>query len=274
MKNLPIGVFDSGVGGLTVLNELHEHLPQESFIYLGDMARLPYGTKSPETVTRYSLQVCDHLLERGIKMLVVACNTASALALPALQQHIPNIPIIGVLHPGARVAVESTKTGHIAVIATESTVNSDSYKQAIVTLNPDLTVTSASCGLFVALAEEGWAHGDIAAAVVREYLDPVLKDPIDTLVLGCTHFPALNGTIRSNIPNHIEIVNSAQATAADVRSALQKHNLTADHQSAEATVQFLVTDSPNRFIKTSRFFLPYEVNHDLVELIDFSNGHS
>ncbi|MDQ2994507.1 MAG: glutamate racemase [Pseudomonadota bacterium] len=269
MRNLPIGVFDSGVGGLTVLAALQQQLPNESFIYLGDMARLPYGTKSPETIARYSLQICDYLTDRGIKMLVVACNTASALALPLLQAERPDLPIIGVLHPGARVACATTRTGHIAVIATEATVNSASYTHAIHLIQPNINVVSASCSLFVALAEEGWTNGEISAAIAREYLNPLLQDPIDTLVLGCTHFPVLSDTIKANIAPHIHLVNSAEATATEVSQALDQYQLTALHTSP--TLEFLVTDSPNRFIKTSQFFLPYLLEHHQVSLIDFQH---
>lgn len=267
MRNLPIGVFDSGVGGLTVLAALQEQLPHESFIYLGDMARLPYGTKSPETIARYSLQICDYLLNRGIKLLVIACNTASALALPTLQAKHPNLPIIGVLKPGAKSACATTRTGHIAVIATEATVNSQSYTHAIHHLQPEIKVVSASCSLFVALAEEGWTHGEISAAVTREYLNPLLKDPIDTLVLGCTHFPVLSETIKANIAPHIHLVNSAIATAEEVTLSLAQHQLNTENNIS--SVEFLVTDSPNRFIKTSRFFLPYSIDQQNVNLIDF-----
>ncbi len=267
MRNLPIGVFDSGVGGLTVLAELQQQLPNESYIYLGDMARLPYGTKSPETIERYSLQICDYLIQRGIKMLVVACNTASALALPTLQAQRPHLPIIGVLHPGARAACATTRTGHIAVIATEATVNSQSYTHAIHLIQPEINVVSASCSLFVALAEEGWTNSHISAAIAREYLNPLLKDPIDTLVLGCTHFPVLSDTIKANISPQIKLVNSAIATAEEVSQSLEHHQL--NTQNKISTVEFLVTDSPNRFIKTSQFFLPYTIESHHVTLIDF-----
>ena len=268
MKKLPIGIFDSGVGGLTVLEALQEKCPNESFLYLGDMARLPYGTKNPETVINYSLQVCDHLLERGIKMLVVACNTASALALPTLQKQIPDIPIVGVLNPGARTACEASKSGHIAVIATEATVNSNSYTDAISKIRSDANVIAASCSMFVALVEEGWITGDITSAVIRQYLDPLLDKPIDTLVLGCTHFPALNKAIRENIPEHVNIVNSASSTADEVQKILIDNDLYAQDIGNKPTVNFLVTDSPNRFLKISKHLLPYELQQEHIELID------
>ena len=212
----PIGVFDSGVGGLTVLRALRAAMPGENFIYLGDTARLPYGTKSAETVVRYSLQCASALIERGIRCLVVACNTVSASALDALRRHHPNLPVIGVIEPGARAAVSSSISQHIAVIATEGTIAGDAYKTAIHRCNPSARVTSRACSLFVSMAEEGWTEGPIAEAVARRYLDPIFQtsDAPDTLVLGCTHFPVLAAAIRSALPPHVNMIDSAATTAA------------------------------------------------------------
>ncbi len=195
----PIGVFDSGVGGLTVLRALREALPAQDFIYLGDTARLPYGTKSPETVARYSLQCAAALLERGIGSLVVACNTASASALGALRERYPALPVIGVIEPGAEAAVAASASQHIAVIGTEGTIRGGAYQTAIHRRSPEARVTSCACSMFVALAEEGWTQGPVAEAVAHRYLDPIfdVADSPDCLVLGCTHFPALIDAIRS-----------------------------------------------------------------------------
>src|SRR5213075_1297348 len=204
----PIGVFDSGVGGLTVFREIARALPHQSLIYLGDCARVPYGTKSPETVTRYSLEAANHLLARGIKMLVVACNTATSAALPTLQARLP-IPVIGVVEPGARAAVEKT-AGRVGVIATEGTVRSQAYTKAIRSLNPNVEVIESAAPLFVPLAEEGWANTHVAREVAEIYLEPLIDAGIDTLVLGCTHYPILRGTIERVVGASVRIVDSAE----------------------------------------------------------------
>ncbi len=191
MPDAAIGVFDSGVGGLTVLRSLHERLPREHFIYLGDTARLPYGTKSPESIRRYSIQAAGILRDRGIKCLVVACNTASAVALEALRERFAPLPVLGVLEPGAVAACRASRSGRIAVIATESTVRGGAYQTAIRRCRPDAQVLARACPLFVALAEEGWIEGEIVEAVAHRYLDGLFhgSEAPDTLVLGCTHFP-------------------------------------------------------------------------------------
>ena len=192
---MPIGVFDSGVGGLTVLKALQELLPQEDFIYLGDTARLPYGTKSRESIVRYALQSSRHLADQGIKLLVVACNTASASALPGLEAAYPGVPVVGVIKPGARAGCSLNRTGRLAVIATESTVQGGAYQQAILELCPQMRVEAQACSLFVSLAEEGWTKGPLVEQIVARYLTPLFErfgDHLpDALVLGCTHFPVL-----------------------------------------------------------------------------------
>ncbi|MGZ4780127.1 MAG: glutamate racemase, partial [Thermoanaerobaculia bacterium] len=213
--NGPIGVFDSGVGGLTVFREIARCLPHQSLIYLGDCARVPYGTKSPKTVVRYSLEAAQALVERGIEMMVVACNTATSAALPALQARL-SIPVIGVIEPGARAAVERTR-GSIGVIATEGTVKSQAYTKAIRALRPDVHVTESAAPLFVALAEEGWANTHVAREVAEIYLEPLIDSGIDTLVLGCTHYPILRGTIEMVVGDTVTIVDSAETTAQTVR---------------------------------------------------------
>src|ERR1041384_3318749 len=213
----PIGVFDSGVGGLTVFREIARALPHPPLIYLGDSARVPYGTKSPQTVVRYSLEAASHLLGRGIGMLVVACNTATAAALPALRERL-SIPVIGVIEPGARAAVAHTR-GHVGVIATEGTVRSRAYTKAIRALNPEVHVTESPAPLFVPLGEEGWANTHGGGEVAEIYLEPLLDAGIDTLVLGCTHYPILRGTIEQVVGDKVTIVDSAETTAASVLAA-------------------------------------------------------
>ncbi len=213
----PIGVFDSGVGGLTVLRALVAQLPQERFVYLGDTARLPYGTKSAETVVRYALQAAEALVSRGVKALVVACNTASSVALPAMSQRFADLPVIGVVEPGAEAAVAASASGRIAVIGTEATVREGAYQRAIVARRPDAQVLAVSCQLFVALAEEGWTEDAVAQAAARRYLTPLFGERgadahaarPDTLVLGCTHFPMLRAVIRAVVGDRIAIVDSA-----------------------------------------------------------------
>jgi glutamate racemase len=276
--NLPIGVFDSGVGGLTVLRALRSAMPAENFIYLGDTARLPYGTKSAETVVRYSLQCAAALVRRRIRCLVVACNTASASALDALRAHHPTLPIVGVIEPGAEAAVAASASGHIAVIATEGTVGGGAYQAAIHRLIPAAQVTSRACSLFVSMAEEGWTEGPIAEAVARRYLDPIFQtdDAPDTLVLGCTHFPALAATIRAALPPHVNIVDSAATTAAAVlrqlrgaaaRDGAARYADRAD-PAAPGAVYWLATDGAARFARVGSTFLGETLRAEVVEIID------
>jgi len=255
-----IGVFDSGVGGLTVFREIARALPHESLIYLGDSARVPYGTKSPETVLRYSLEAAQHLLERNVKMLVVACNTATAAALPVLQKRLP-IPVIGVVEPGARAAVERTR-GRIGVIATEGTVKSRVYTKAIKSLRPDVEVIEAAAPLFVALAEEGWANTHVAREVAEIYLGPLVDAGIDTLVLGCTHYPILRGTIESVVGVDVQIVDSAETTAQWVKKELTEVAMPGD-----PLHHFLVTDAEERFRRIAGEFLERDIKSlELVTL--------
>jgi glutamate racemase len=259
----PIVVFDSGVGGLTVFREIARLLPGESLIYLGDSARVPYGTKSAETVRRYSREAADYLLRRKIKMLVVACNTATAAALPDLQA-VLSIPVIGVVNPGAEAAVTATRTGRIGVIATEGTVKSHAYTKAIKALRPDAEVFESACPLFVPLAEEGWSNTRVAREVAEVYLAPLLDSSIDTLVLGCTHYPLLRGTIEQVAGPSVTIVDSAETTARKVSEQIGHANdaRPGDHL-------FLVTDAEERFQKIAGEFLEQRVdNLQLVKLTD------
>ncbi|HEX2062587.1 MAG TPA: glutamate racemase [Thermoanaerobaculia bacterium] len=256
----PIGVFDSGVGGLTVFREIARALPHQPLVYLGDSARVPYGTKSPATIVRYSLEAARHLMQRDIRMLVVACNTATAAALPVLQNELP-IPVIGVVEPGARAAVEKT-SGVVGVIATEGTVRSKAYTRAIKALDPDVEVVESAAPLFVPLAEEGWANTHVAREVAEIYLEPLIDHGIDTLVLGCTHYPILRGTIEQVVGSGVQIVDSAETTAQTVKRALGKVDGVADPPR-----QFLVTDAEERFRRIAGEFLAQEIEHlELVSL--------
>jgi len=280
----PIGVFDSGMGGLTVLRALRAALPGESFLYLGDTARLPYGTKSAHTVVRYALQAAEELVERGIKCLVVACNTASSSALPAMRERFAGLPVIGVIEPGAAAAVQASRSGHIAVLATEGTINGGAYTRAIRALRADAQVTGVPCALFVALAEEGWIDGPVAEAAAARYLAPLggaggggasgagtAAARADTLVLGCTHFPVLEPVIARAVGQAIgpgvRIVDSAATTAVAVRGELAARGLLAQAGSA-ATLGFLATDGTARFAAVGARFLGEAIAADDVELID------
>jgi glutamate racemase len=264
---IPIGVFDSGVGGLTVLRALCSAMPGENFIYLGDTARLPYGTKSAETVVRYSLQCAAALIERRIRGLVVACNTVSAFALEALRDHHPALPVIGVIEPGAEAAVAASSSQHIAVIATEGTIGGGAYRTAIHRLNPAARVTSKACSLFVSMAEEGWTEGPIAEAVAHRYLGPMFEsdDAPDTLVLGCTHFPVLAAAIRSALPPHVNIIDSAATTAAAVLRTLECATST---RGVGGAVTWLATDGAARFARVGSTFFGEALRAETVEIID------
>lgn len=265
-NDLPIGVFDSGVGGLTVLQALQKQLPKESFIYFGDTARLPYGTKSPETVIQYALHAGRLLDQQGIKALVVACNTASSVSLPHLQAEFPHLTVIGVLNPGAFAAHCATKNHSIALLATESTIKTGAYHRALVELHPEVKLVTQACSLLVALAEEGWVDDEITESVVRRYIEPLVTShpQLDCLLLGCTHFPVLLPTIQRVLPPHITIVDSAHATAIETQEQLQLLNKTTTKTKADPT-RFLVSDSPERFSKVAQYFLNQKIDPKEVE---------
>jgi glutamate racemase len=264
----PIGIFDSGMGGLTVMRALAARLPRESFVYLGDTARLPYGTKSGDTVTRYAVQASRTLVARGIKMLVVACNTASGVALPALQAALPDMPVIGVIAPGAQAAIAAAGVGPIAVIATEGTVKGGAYVRAIHAIAPDMPVVQQACPLFVPLAEEGLVTGEIALLAARRYLEPLLATlpRPRALVLGCTHFPALKGVIAQVAGPEVALVDSAETTALAVETILKDANLL--HDGEPAPPHFLATDAPDRFSRVGEIFLGRAIDPGAVELVD------
>ena len=261
-RNLPIGIFDSGVGGLTVYRALHERLPNERFVYLGDTARVPYGTKSLATVERYAVENSRFLAAHGIKLLVVACNTASALALPAIRQAV-KVDVVGVIEPGARAAARLATGNRIGVIATDATVESRAYSTAIAKIDARFKVMERACPLFVPLAEEGWADTDVAAMVALDYLKDFRETSIGALVLGCTHYPILRDVINSTLNNRIPLIDSGEATAAEVRLLLSESGLAhdettrlyAERELCDDLDHFYVTDAAQRFAKVAERFL-------------------
>lgn len=269
LHNLPIGLFDSGVGGLTVLKAVRQRLPAENTLYLGDTARLPYGSKSPETIVRYALQASARLAGMRVKMLVVACNTVSAVALPALTAQFPGVPVVGVVEPGAEAACAASRTGRIAVIATESTIRGGAYTRAILNLRPDARVESRACPLFVPLAEEGWFNGPIVESIAARYLSPLFNGPDapDCLVLGCTHYPLLTAAIANVVGPHVSMVDSAATTAEAVARALADTSLARDAASPGSST-FCTTDDPARFARVGSLFLGEDVAAKDVHLVD------
>ena len=263
-----IGIFDSGMGGLTVMRALKARLPNESLIYLGDTARLPYGTKSADTVTRYALQASAALMGHGIKLLVVACNTASAAALPALTEMLAPVPVVGVIAPGAEAAVAAAPAGPIAVIATEGTVKGGAYVRAIQDIAPQMPVVQQACPLFVALAEEGLCQGQITELAAHRYLDPLLTTMPRPrgLVLGCTHFPVLKAVIAKVAGPDVSLVDSAETTAAAVAQLLRDKHLL--HAGPAQPPRFLATDAPGRFAHLGEIFLGEPIDPGAVTLVD------
>jgi glutamate racemase len=256
-RTRPIGVFDSGIGGLTVVSALRKILPNESIFYLGDTARVPYGGKSAATVERYSTEMIAMLLEEDCKTVVVACNTASALALPRLEALSP-VPVLGVIRPGAEAAVSATRNGQIGVIGTRATIKSGAYERALRELDPALLVTARACPLFVPLIEEGWLDGEITERVVRQYLEPLVAEGIDTLVLGCTHYPLLRQTIGNFLGDAIALVDSAQNCARAVMHLLDAEAL---HAGGNETGHLAValTDPPDAFLEVAQAALHFEI---------------
>lgn len=268
-REQPIGIFDSGMGGLTVLRALEARLPGERFFYLGDTARLPYGSKSPDTVRRYAAQASQALIARGVKLIVIACNTAS-VALPALGKTLSPVPAIGVIEPGAAAARRAAPEGPIAVIATEGTVKGGAYVEAI-QAGGVIPVVQQACPLFVPLAEEGLVDGPIAEAVVHRYLDPLMATVPKPrcLLLGCTHYPVLSKLIARIAGKDTPLVDSAQTTAEAVAALLADRNLACEEQTGQE--RFFVTDSPDRFARIGEIFLGRAIDPGRVELIDLGN---
>lgn len=252
LRERAIGVFDSGIGGLTVVRQIVRLLPQEHVVYLGDTARTPYGTKSPETIRRYAVENAAFLLDKGIKLLVVACNSVSAVALDLLQSQL-RVPVVGVIEPGARAAVAATRNRKVGVIGTEATIASGAYTRALKALDADLEIYTRACPLFVPLAEEGWVDNDVARAAARRYLTSLKRSGIDTLVLGCTHYPLLSGVIGDVLGPGVALVDSALTTAQEVRELLAAGGLL--RRGEPGSVSFFVTDVPDRFIKVGHLFM-------------------
>ena len=252
-NSAPIGVFDSGIGGLTVVHELVRQLPHESIVYFGDTARVPYGPKSPDTVRRYSREIAGFLQEQGVKNIVIACNTATAHALTTLREDF-DMPIVGVVEPGARAAVAATTRGHVGVIGTVGTIKSGAYERAIRAIDPDIRVTARACPLFVPLVEEGWTEHEAARLIAREYLEPLVDARIDTLVLGCTHYPLLKPLLRDVLGPEVRLIDSAEETAAETARTLAGASLCAP-PGGEAVYRFVASDDPLQFLQLGQRFL-------------------
>ena len=268
-QDKPIGIFDSGVGGLTVLKALRMRLPDEHFVYLGDTARLPYGIKSPGSVLRYARQAATHLKNRDIKLLVIACNTASAVALAELQQELAPLPVVGVIEPGARAAVDCRPAARHLVLATEATVRLGAYGRAIRAFDSAASVDELPCEMLVALAEEGWTSGSIADAIIRRYLEPQLaRDHAPhSIILGCTHFPLLRDAIAAVAGDGIAIVDSASTTASVVSGRLRDARLHRPGGGA-GRLELLATDGPRRFARVGGAFLGDRLDPEDIEIVD------
>jgi len=266
MDNRPIGVFDSGLGGLTVVKEIMKQLPNESIVYFGDDGRTPYGTKSKETLIKYTRQDLAFLLSMDVKLVVVACNTVSAVALPELRSLI-KVPVIEVVEPGARSALKKTRHGRIGVIATPATTQSGLYPRVIKSMNPDVSIFPKACPLFVSLAEEGWWYNEITKMVAEEYLKELKQARIDTLLLGCTHYPLLINTIREVMGNDVVLVSSAEELAIALKELLQKENL--ESMGENVTYRYYTSDSVEKFRRLGGMILGKEISD--VERVDLEN---
>ncbi len=262
----PVGVFDSGVGGLTVAREIMRQLPNERIVYFGDTARVPYGSKSKNTVVKYSRQIIKFLETKNVKAIVIACNTATALALDDIKKDL-DIPIIGVVKPGAKVAVEKTKNNKIGIIATEATVNSHMYTDVIKKYNQDIEVYTKACPLFVSLVEEGWIKDDVTYEVARRYLKEMQDKDIDTLVLGCTHFPLLRKLIGEVMGPEVELVNPAYETAVSLGKLLDKLGISAkdENRYRGGMYEFYVSDAADKFKNFANTILPFRIDDNIAE---------
>ncbi|RMI15188.1 MAG: glutamate racemase [Calditrichaeota bacterium] len=261
----PIGVFDSGIGGLTVVRQLMALLPRESILYFGDTARIPYGSKSVETVKRFSLEIAYFLLEKGVKAVVVACNTASALAIRFLKEVVP-VPVIGVIQPGVQAAAQTTRSGKVGVIGTTATIRSNAYYRELLALNPQLHVISQPCPLLVPLIEEGWIEDDATYLIVRRYLHPMLDNGVDTLILGCTHYPLLKNVIRRIVGSEVALIDSGVEAARQVQHLLEEAQLSAPSR-AVPKHRFYLSDLPYKFQEIGERFLERSLPH--VETVNF-----
>jgi glutamate racemase len=253
----PLGVFDSGIGGLTVVKALRDLLPNENIFYLGDTARVPYGGKSASTVERYSVEMTDMLVAEDVKAIVIACNSASAVALPKLEETLP-VPVIGVIKPGAQAAVAATRNGHVGVIGTRATIKSGAYDRELRALSPDIRVSARACPLLVPLIEEGWLDDELTDRVIARYLGPLTHDGVDTLVLGCTHYPLLAGAISRFLAGKVRLVDSARNCAKAVEELLDRQSFRAPREN-EGSLQVALTDAPDTFLGVARRALKLEI---------------
>lgn len=259
-KNAPIGVFDSGVGGLTVAREIMRQIPNERIVYFGDTARVPYGSKSKDNIIKFSRQIIRFLQTENVKAIVIACNTASALALDEMQQEF-DLPILGVVKPGAKVAVETTVNKRIGLIGTEANIRSGVYTRYIKSLDDEAKVFEKACPLFVPLVEEGWLHDDITLQVASRYLEELKEKDIDTLIMGCTHYPLIRSTIRKVMGDKVNLVNPAYETAIELKNLLERDNLAnkCDVDSPSSMYRFYVSDAEEKFKLFANSILPFDI---------------
>lgn len=262
-NNKPVGIFDSGIGGLTVTKEIVKQLPNESIIYLGDTARVPYGTRSKEVITKFALELVDFLLKREVKCLVVACNTISSVALEEIKKVSP-VPVIGVVHPAVKKAVKSTRNKKIGVIGTQGTIRSRAYENEIKKMDPQITVISTGCPLFVPLAEEGLHKHKATKLMAEDYLKEIIASDVDTLILGCTHYPLLFETIAETVGPGVALIDSAGPTTEELVKKLKDDNLLA--QNSSPIYEFLVTDAPERVLRVAGRFFGEEINGNLKQI--------
>lgn len=267
-KTAPIGVFDSGVGGLTVVREMIRQLPNENIVYFGDTARVPYGSKSQKTIIRFSEQIIRFLKKKQVKAIVIACNTASALALDAVRDEF-DVPILGVVIPGARAAVEATQNYKVGVVGTDATVQSGMYTKVIRGMNPDITVIEKACPLFVPLVEEGFKEHQVTREIIDYYLDSMKKTDIDAMILGCTHYPLLRSKIRAYMGDKIQIVNPAYETAMDLKRLLEEQDMVNDGTKApHSSYEFFVSDAAEKFRQFANTVMPFDISETNVVNIE------
>ena len=266
----PIGVFDSGIGGLTVVKAVRDLLPNEKIFYLGDTARVPYGGKSPTTVQRYSVEMTEMLLGEDVKAIVIACNSASAVALPNLEKTLA-VPVIGVILPGAKAAIAATRNRRIGVIGTRATITSGAYERAIHSLDSKIDISAQACPLLVPLIEEGWLNDELSNRVITRYLEPLMRQGIDTLVLGCTHYPLLSGAIAGFLGDKITLVNSARNCASALQQLLDRQSLRAPAEDLGG-LDVVLTDAPDNFLRVAREALQLEIGE--VQLREVLHGAS
>jgi glutamate racemase len=269
-KTNPIGFFDSGIGGLTVVRSVTQFLPNENIVYFGDTARVPYGSKSNDTVVEYSIQAANFLLRKNIKLLVVACNTASSVALKELRRFL-TVPVIGMIEPGAKMALQESRTNRVGVIGTRATINNKAYSRELLKLNPKVKVFEKACPLFVPLAEEGWLDHKVTELVAKEYLAELKENKIDSLVLGCTHYPILFDIIQKAVGKNVKLIDSGTPAAKLVEEYLNGRGLR-NHSVHQGQSEFYVSDVPNKFREVAERFLGKKITHlHKVELDELTN---